>query len=83
MLLTGGADHMIRRWDSETGEPIGSIASGGVDDPLPPMPAMRARRCFAPASPANYARGRSGNRAGPNFFATAFFRATHRHSARV
>ena len=22
-LLTGGADRVIRRWDSETGEPIG------------------------------------------------------------
>jgi cytochrome c len=34
MLLTGGAHRMIRRWDSEAGEPIGSIASGGVEDPL-------------------------------------------------
>jgi cytochrome c len=33
-LLTGGADRKIRRWDSETGEPIGSIASGAIENPL-------------------------------------------------
>lgn len=33
-LLTGGADRMIRRWDSETGEPIDAGAAGSRDDPL-------------------------------------------------
>src|SRR5260370_21926290 len=33
-LLTGGGDHVIRRWDSETGAPIGAIAIGGPEDPL-------------------------------------------------
>jgi cytochrome c len=33
-LLTGGADRIIRRWDAVTGEPIGGVAVGGVDDTL-------------------------------------------------
>jgi len=33
-LLTGGADRVIRRWDAETGEPIGDSAIGGSGDPL-------------------------------------------------
>src|SRR5262249_54449691 len=33
-LLAGGADRMIRRWDTATGEPMDGIAAGGIDDPL-------------------------------------------------
>jgi len=33
-LLTGGADGKIRRWNSRTGDPIGSNLLGAVADPL-------------------------------------------------
>jgi cytochrome c len=33
-LLTGGADRMIRRWDTATGEPVGNMAVGAPVDPL-------------------------------------------------
>lgn len=33
-LLTGGADGMIRRWNAETGEPIGAAAAADAQDPL-------------------------------------------------
>ncbi len=33
-LLTGGADRMIRRWDTVTGDPIGSVVTGAPEDPL-------------------------------------------------
>src|SRR5260370_13444658 len=35
-LLAGGADPVIRRWDTVTGDPVDSAAAGGIDDPLPP-----------------------------------------------
>src|SRR5207253_373735 len=34
ILLTGGADGMIRRWNALTGEPIGSSLRGTSADPL-------------------------------------------------
>jgi cytochrome c len=33
-LLSGGADHMIRRWDAVTGEPVGDVVLGTPEDPL-------------------------------------------------
>ncbi len=33
-LLSGGADRVIRRWDSGSGAEIGALAAGGADDPL-------------------------------------------------
>ena len=33
-LLTGGADRIVRRWDTTTGEPLGDVAVGGPADPL-------------------------------------------------
>ena len=33
-LLTGGADGMIRRWNAQTGDPIGSSLKGTPGDPL-------------------------------------------------
>src|SRR5262249_9720738 len=31
-LLTGGSDRMIRRWDAVTGEPIGNVVMGALED---------------------------------------------------
>jgi cytochrome c len=33
-LLSGGTDRMIRRWDAETGEPVGDVVTGAPEDPL-------------------------------------------------
>jgi cytochrome c len=65
MLLTGGADHMIRRWDSETGEPIGSIASGGVDDPLAAYAGDAGAQVFRACIACHTLEADQGNRAGP------------------
>ena len=52
-LLTGGTDRMIRRWNAINGEPIGSSRwPARPKIRSPPMPAIMARRCSAPASPA-------------------------------
>ena len=34
ILLTGGTDRMIRRWDATTGDPIDSAIAGAPQDPL-------------------------------------------------
>ena len=33
-LLTGGSDHLVRRWDAQTGERIGETDAGTPGDPL-------------------------------------------------
>jgi cytochrome c len=33
-LLTGGSDHLVRRWNVVTGERIGEVIAGEPDDPL-------------------------------------------------
>jgi cytochrome c len=33
-LLTGGSDHLVRRWNALTGERIGEVLAGTPDDPL-------------------------------------------------
>jgi cytochrome c len=33
-LLTGGSDHLVRRWNAMTGERIGEVIAGTPDDPL-------------------------------------------------
>jgi cytochrome c len=65
MLLTGGADRMIRRWDSETGEPIGSIASGGVEDPLTAYADDPGAQVFRACIACHTLEADQGNRAGP------------------
>src|SRR5262249_52776381 len=34
MLLTGGADRMIHRWNAETGQAIDPVSTSAIDDPL-------------------------------------------------
>jgi cytochrome c len=65
VLLTGGADRIIRRWDAATGDPIGALNVGGPEDPLaafaddPGAPVFRA--CVA----CHTLKPDEGNRAGP------------------
>lgn len=67
-LLTGGADHMIRRWDSETGEPIGSTASDGVEDPLAAYAGDPGAQVFRACVACHTLKADQGNRAGPTLY---------------
>jgi cytochrome c len=64
-LLTGAADHMIRRWDSETGEPIDTVAIGGSEDPLAPYAGDPGARVFRACVACHTLSPDQGNRAGP------------------
>ncbi len=64
-LLTGGADRMIRRWDCETGEPIGTVAIGGSEDPLAAYAGDPGARVFRACVACHTLEPDQGNRAGP------------------
>jgi len=65
-LLTGGADRMIRRWDTATGEPMDALASGGSDDPLAVYAGDRGAEVFRACIACHALRPDEGNRAGPS-----------------
>jgi len=64
-LLTGGADRMIRSWDSETGEPIGTVAIGGSEDPLAAYADDPGAQVFRACIACHTLKADEGNRAGP------------------
>jgi cytochrome c len=64
-LLSGGADRMIRRWDSKTGEPIGRVAIGGSEDPLAAYTAEPGAQVFRACVACHTLKPDEGNRAGP------------------
>jgi len=64
-LLTGGADRMIRRWDSATGEPIGTIAVGGSGDSLAGYGGDPGAQVFRACVACHTLKSDEGNRAGP------------------
>jgi cytochrome c len=64
-LLTGGADRMIRRWDSTTGEPIDIVASGGSEDPLAAYVGDPGAQVFRACVACHTLKPDEGNRAGP------------------
>ena len=64
-LLTGGADRMIRRWDTTTGEPIDGLATGGIDDPLAAYAGDPGAEVFRACVACHALRPDEGNRAGP------------------
>jgi cytochrome c len=64
-LLTGGADRMIRSWDSETGEPIGTVAIGGSEDPLAAYADDPGAQVFRACIACHTLKPDEGNRAGP------------------
>jgi cytochrome c len=64
-LLTGGGDHAIRRWDSETGAPIGAIAIGGPEDPLAAYAGDPGAQVFRACVACHTLKPDAGNRAGP------------------
>ena len=64
-LLTGGADRLIRRWDSETGEPVGSMAGDGIEDPLAAYAGDPGAQVFRACVACHTLKPDQGNRAGP------------------
>lgn len=64
-LLTGGADNMIRRWDSVSGNPVGAIAVGGPEDPLAAYAGDPGAQVFRACIACHTLRPDQGNRAGP------------------
>ena len=65
MLLTGGADRMVRRWDATTGEPVGAVALGAPDDPLAAYAGDRGAEVFRACVACHTLSPDEGNRAGP------------------
>lgn len=63
-LLTGGADGMIRRWDADTGKPIGG-APDGAEDPLAAYAGDPGARVFRACVACHTLTPDAGNRAGP------------------
>jgi cytochrome c len=68
MLLTGGTDRMIRRWDAETGEQFGTIALGGPEDPLAAFAGDHGAEVFRACVACHTLRSGEENRAGPTLY---------------
>ncbi len=64
-LLAGGADRMIRRWDTVTGEPVDGVAAGGIDDPLAAYAGDPGAEVFRACIACHALGPDGGNRAGP------------------
>ena len=64
-LLTGGADHLIRRWDTLTGEPADAGVVGTLDDPLAVFAGDPGAEVFRACIACHTLSGDEGNRAGP------------------
>jgi cytochrome c len=67
-LLTGGTDRVIRRWDAETGEQLGSIALAGPEDPLAAFSGDHGAEVFRACVACHTLRPEEENRAGPTLF---------------
>jgi cytochrome c len=64
-LLTGGADRVLRRWNAESGEPIGAVTVGGPEDPLAAYAGDPGAEVFRACVACHTLRPDEGNRAGP------------------
>ena len=64
-LLTGGRDRMIRRWDSETGEPVGTVATGDSEDSLAAYAGDPGAHVFRACVACHTLNPNEGDRAGP------------------
>lgn len=65
ILLTGGADRLIRRWDVQSGEPIGSVSIGGPEDPLASYAGDHGAEVFRACVACHALKPDEGPRAGP------------------
>jgi cytochrome c len=64
-LLTGGADRMIRRWDTASGEPVGDLIAGAAADPLSAFAGEPGAEVFRACVACHTLRAGQGPRAGP------------------
>ena len=64
-LLTGGTDRMLRRWDAQSGEHIGTVAMGGIVDPLAAFAGDRGAEIYTACIACHTLSPDEGNRAGP------------------
>ena len=64
-LITGGTDRMIRRWDALTGDQVGSVAVGAVEDPLARYAGDRGAEMFRACVACHTLSSDENNRAGP------------------
>ncbi len=65
-LYTGGADRLIRRWDAEKGEPIGSVSMSGPDDVLAAYAGDRGAEVYRACVACHTLKSNEGPRAGPS-----------------
>ena len=64
-LLTGGADATIRRWNAQTGNPVGSPQPGAVGDPLAAYAGDHGAEVFRACIACHTLSEKDGPRAGP------------------
>jgi cytochrome c len=64
-LMTGGADRVIRRWDTTTGDAIGSVAFAAADDPLAAYAGDHGAEIYRACIACHTLTPDEGNRAGP------------------
>ncbi len=64
-LFTGGTDRVIRRWNALTGDPIGSVALNGNEDPLAAFAGDRGAEIYRACVACHTLTPDEGNRAGP------------------
>jgi len=65
ILLTGGADRMVRRWNTETGEPVGAVPLNEAGDPLAAYAGDRGAEIYRACIACHTLSPDEGNRAGP------------------
>jgi len=65
-ILTGGADHTIRRWDVLTGEQTEMVAAGTADDPLAAYAGDAGAEVFRACVACHSLSPGESNRAGPS-----------------
>jgi cytochrome c len=65
ILLTGGTDRIIRRWDTSNGEPVGAIVVGTLEDPLAAYAGDHGAEVFRACVACHTLSADEGNKAGP------------------
>jgi cytochrome c len=64
-LLTGGADRLVRRWDAESGDHIGTVPMTDAGDPLAAFAGDRGAEIYRACIACHTLSPDEGNRAGP------------------
>lgn len=65
-LLTGGADRMLRLWNSVSGEPIDAVVTGAPDDPLSAYAGDRGAEVYRACVACHALTPDEGTKAGPS-----------------